>query len=51
MDIVDLNGKIVRGNIPGRNRPIDLSDLDNGIYILRIYNGAGTELKKFIILK
>lgn len=50
VSIVEINGRVVKV-IKTLNGGINVSDLDNGVYFLKIESGNKTNMKKFIIAR
>ncbi len=51
IDIIDFSGKIVKNTIVTQNSPIDVSDLQAGTYIVRIFYNNSVISKKIILIK
>jgi Leucine-rich repeat (LRR) protein len=47
MDILDLSGKVVK-SIDGNSANVNVSDLNNGIYILKVYTQNGVSNTRFV---
>lgn len=48
LQILDINGSVIKTLKPESNKEIDISDLFSGIYIVRLFNKNNFLLKKFI---
>ncbi len=48
LQILDINGSVIKTFKPESNKEIDISDLFSGIYIVRVFNKNNFLLKKFI---
>lgn len=48
--IIDLNGQTIQANIPvNNNDKIDIKDLENGVYILKIESNFGATVKRITV--
>ena len=49
-DLININGQIVKSNLQIQNQgeKIDLTDLESGLYLLRLKNNNSYSIKKFI---
>lgn len=50
-DILDINGRIIKSNIPIKNQQeeVDLTGLNSGFYFMRLKTNSSNSIKKFII--
>jgi hypothetical protein len=47
--IMDISGRTLFTNITGASEPIDIFQLSNGVYFIRITSGSSVSVNKFII--
>ena len=48
IEICDITGKVCKSNIPVRQKQIDISNLENGVYLLKIKTTDGSFVKRFV---
>jgi CubicO group peptidase (beta-lactamase class C family) len=49
VEIIDMRGRVLL--VKERSKMIDMSDLDEGVYFLRYFNGSASRVKKIILAR